>query len=116
MKLKVLVFFTCLGIASTSLADQAAYIEKNDAVAAKALLQESTTIKSFCAPCGDKNSVSIPVKSLDVAYTNHQNYWELRINDQGVDLAYTYYLVNHKWRNVAMSIGLTVSEVPEFIE
>ena len=116
VKLRIFVFAAFLVSAFTLLADQAAYISKDEAMAAHALLQKSTTIKSFCAPCGDHNSVLIPVKTIDVTYTNYQNYWEVQINGKGIDLAYTYFLSNNKWRNVAIAMGLPVSGVPEFIE
>jgi hypothetical protein len=115
IKFKVSTFILSVTFASAAFADQAAYIEKNEALAAKSLLEKSSTVKFFCAPCGDNKSHSTSVKKITVIYTGYQKYWQVHINNQGIDLAYTYFLKNNKWINAAIAIGLPVDGIPEFI-
>jgi len=45
----------------------------------------------------------------------YENYWEVQINNQGIDLAYTYYHVDGKWRNIAISLNIDVDGVPNYL-
>jgi hypothetical protein len=115
-KFKSLALAVTLSVAFPCVADQAAYIQKSDALAAKTLLSKVTTIKDFCAPCGDKEASTVSVKTIDIARTDSEDYWEVQVNGGGIDLAYSYFFTNNKWKNIAMEIGLSVSDVPEFID
>ncbi len=112
----VAAFSIALCFALSASADQAAYISKVDADRAIQLLHNAGTVKSYCAPCGDARAESIAVNAIRKADVNYAGNWEVQINDQGVDLAYLYFLENNKWRNVAMALGIPVQDVPEFID
>lgn len=115
LRLLVLVAMVVAMCFEPALADQAAYISESYAVHASELLKDSTAIRQFCAPCGDSAATPVTVHSVEAADTGNDGYWEVRVNGQGVDLAYTYYFSGGKWANVAMAVGLKVSDVPEFI-
>jgi hypothetical protein len=116
ISIKSLILAISLILTLPCTADQAAYIDRADALAAEALLGHAHSIKSFCAPCGDSGAILMQIETLDVAYTNYETYWEVRVNGMGIDLAYTYFLVQNRWKNVAIELGLEVSDVPEFID
>ncbi len=116
LKIRLFVLIALLVVAPALLADQAAYLSKDQAKAALALLQDAVIVKFFCAPCGDAIPLSILIKNLEVMDTNYENYWEVQINNEGVDLAYIYFMSDNKWRNVAMALALPVEEVPEFLD
>ena len=103
------------------LADQVQWITKNEAITASKYVSIGDTVYSYCAPCGDANALmmevfSISVKKVDDDYfENHENYHELRINDNPVDLAYVYVLQGTKYENLAMLINITVQRVPRYL-
>ena len=116
IKLKSLVFIAFLTLSFSCIADQAAYIDKADAEQAKYLLDQASAVKSYCAPCGDQVATMISVQTVEVVFTNYENYWEVQINGEGIDLAYTYLLMgDNRWKNVAMELNIPVKGVPEFI-
>lgn len=43
------------------------------------------------------------------------NKYEVEVNGQGIDLAYVYIEKNGKWVNLAMELGLKVSQVPKYL-
>mgnify|MGYP006295433697 FL=1 len=44
------------------------------------------------------------------------NFWEVTVNHQGIDLAYTYYYTNQRWRNLAIALKMPVQDVSEYLE
>ncbi len=113
---KITVIITIMVFALTVFADQAAYIHKNDSFHALALLKYKKEIRHFCKPCGDTTYRAEEIRNIEAAPVNYENYWELRINGAGVDLAYVYYIdADGKWRNVANRINLKVSDVPKYL-
>ena len=98
-------------VAGSALADQAAWISKHDADAGAALVVVGHELRGYCAPCGDKAYVARTVARVDVTQTD-ASHWQVRVNGRGVDLAYEYVLVNGRWKNVAMILGLPVTGVP----
>jgi hypothetical protein len=97
------------------LADQAAYIAKDDAVKASTFLKGKPKVTRYCAPCGTPPSETILVRSVEAAPAKG-DLWEVKVNEEGVDLAYLYYQTdNGKWKNVALEIGLKVKDVPVYI-
>lgn len=113
---KFTVIILVLVFAITAFADQAAYIHKNDAMHAVNLLKESEQVKHFCNPCDDHTVRTDNIGTLESAFTNYENFWEVKINGAGVDLAYLYYIdATGKWRNVAERIGLKVFDVPKYL-
>ncbi|MDH4128096.1 MAG: hypothetical protein OEV44_05045 [Spirochaetota bacterium] len=115
--LKNIIFsFLLSTMVITSLfADQAAYLSKNDAKKAKDLIKLDSVIREYCKPCGDKGWKAIKVKKIEVSFTNYENYYEVKVNNKGVDLAYIYILKDNKWTNLAMILKLSVSNVPEIL-
>jgi hypothetical protein len=71
-------------------ADQCAYVTKAQAVAAFNQLSIGKTIYEFCELCGDKISKPILINSLSISNTTTPGYWQVMVNGQGIDLAYTY--------------------------
>ena len=101
---------------SNVIADQAAYITLEQSKAAVQLLDGTKQIRFFCAPCGDQKSELVQVVSVKNAYTGYENYWEVQINNAGIDLAYTYYYVDGKWKNLAISLNIDVEDVPDYLD
>ena len=95
-----------------AMADQQAYITQAEAQRALELLTDANEIMHFCAPCGDEGPTPEIIEALDVAATGYESFYELKVNGNGVDLAYTYALIDGAWTNVAMVLGLEVIDVP----
>jgi hypothetical protein len=109
------VLATVLLATSRGDADQAAWISRTDAEAGAARIHVGTEMRAFCNPCGDDSYVAVMVESVTVAKPPtdlHGPYFEVRVNGQGVDLAYEYVLSEGKWKNVAKLAGLRVVDVP----
>jgi LPS sulfotransferase NodH len=113
---KTAIIITVLAFALTAFADQAAYIQKNDTLHAVALLKNKKQIRHFCKPCGDKTYRVEDIKTVESSFTNYENFWEVKLNGGGIDLAYIYY-IDHtgKWRNMADRLNLEVSDVPKYL-
>ena len=92
-------------------ADQAAWNSKKDADAGAALIHVGQEIRDYCAPCGETAYTARSVSNVTVGQPDPQ-YWEVRVNGRGVDLAYEYVRIDGRWKNVAMAIGLQVTGVP----
>jgi len=101
---------------SNVMADQAAYITLEQSKEAVQLLEGTQQVRFFCAPCGDKQSELVAVSNIKNVHTGYENYWEVRINNKGIDLAYTYYHVDGKWRNIAISLNIDVEGVPNYLD
>jgi hypothetical protein len=81
------------------MADQCAYVSEKQANAAALYLPAGGAFVPFCEPCGDKPfpvgaSVTAATSSVNPLPTSatglDQNFWELQLNGEGVDLAYIY--------------------------
>jgi hypothetical protein len=108
--------------ASTASADQCAYITKDQAATAARIVRDLNkyVVAYFCKPCGDKETKKDAVKTIEVKRVDSQyldgEYYELQINGEGVDLAYTYVpLRGDSFRNLAMAARCPAQDVPEFI-
>lgn len=100
----------------TAFADQAAYITKAEAEKAVALLKGKKQIKHHCAPCDDKSIETEDIQTVEISKTGYQDYWEVKVNGKGVDLAYIYLETKKgKWKNVAIELDIGVSGVPKFL-
>jgi hypothetical protein len=103
----------CLvALAGVALADQQAYVSQEEAQRGVELLSGVNEIMHFCAPCGDEEPTPEIVEALDVSATGYENYYEVKVNGEGIDLAYVYFLLEGAWTNVAMHLGLEVMDVP----
>jgi hypothetical protein len=75
---------------SISLADQCAYISKEQAIEAVQILSKTNSVQILCELCGDTEATTLDVKTFGMRSAGYQNYSEVVINDLGIDLAYTY--------------------------
>lgn len=109
----LILVFTSL----TAFADQAAYVSEQQAKNAVELLRDNVEIKYFCAPCEDQTVELVDIDSIEAAPAGYQNYWEVKINGEGIDLAYAYYwdTKKKKWKNVAKTLKIKVSDVPKYL-
>lgn len=116
MKKIIASFLMLIFSAAATFADQAAYVTKAEAEKALALLKTQSQIKHFCAPCDDKEVKTEDIQTVEAAPTGYQETWEIKINGEGVDLAYIYFKNNKdKWKNVAEELDIEVSGVPKFL-
>ena len=118
--MKKFCLFTAIILASLSLfADQAAWITKEQAEKGAELIKKSGEIRRFCAPCGDNfyrvEKVSSSVASKADAKDAGNTFYEVKVNDAAVDLAYVYLLSGGKWKNAATLFGIKVQGVPEIL-
>ncbi len=116
MKTKRFIFLILTLFSISLSADQAAYIDEKSAGEAVKLLSNHSAVREFCAPCGDKRSKLVDVRTLEVKHSGYQSYNEVLLNDDGVDLAYLYFKSPEGWKNVAIALNLPVQEVPEFLD
>ncbi len=96
-----------------ALADQAAWVSRAEAGRAMKVLAETTAIKHHCAPCDDQTIKNETVDNIGIFRVEGENYWEIRVNGKGVDLAYIYFQKGRKWVNAAMEAKIKVSDVPK---
>jgi len=93
-------------------ADQCHYVNKKQAQAALKIALETKTIQTLCEPCGENIAQSLSIKSIGIADVDFQGYWELQVNGQGLDLAYTY--VNGM--NLATLVSCSTTSVSKSIK
>lgn len=111
-----LVFILILMFALTAFADQAAYITKDQAERAVALLKDKAQIKHYCEPCDDKSITVQNIETIEAVPAGYEDYWEVKVNGEGIDLAYVYFNEKKdKWKNVAMQLKIDVDDVPKYL-
>lgn len=116
LKKIAVVLVLALMLPLVALADQAAYITEADARKAVALLKNYKQIKHYCAPCEDKTIETEDINDLTAAPAGYQNYWEVKVNNKGIDLAYVYFQTKDgKWKNVAKELDIDVEDVPKYL-
>ncbi|HQU91594.1 MAG TPA: hypothetical protein PLK77_04815 [Pyrinomonadaceae bacterium] len=116
MKLKLTLLAIILTLfAITALADQAAYITKEQAEKAAAFLKDKKQIRHYCAPCDDKGDKVEDISAVEaVAVADSKPYWEVKVNGEGIDLAYVYFQDKKgKWKNLAKEMKIKVDDVPK---
>ncbi|MEP7074749.1 MAG: hypothetical protein ABI878_02980 [Acidobacteriota bacterium] len=115
---KLLIFLVVLFFfAMAVFADQAAWISKADAQKAAAFLKDKGEILHYCEPCDDKSKKLETIKTVEAAALGTDNYWEVQVNGDGIDLAYVYFKnKDGKWKNLAREMDIKVKDVPKFIE
>jgi hypothetical protein len=103
----------CLGFAAEARADQCAYISKEQALAAVSRLQVGQTIYQFCEPCGDRVPSQISIQDLSASTTGSQDFWEVKVNDASIDLAYIFVNSENANRkvNLAAAVGCPARDV-----
>lgn len=107
------VAFSITIAATPVYADQAAWISRVEAARAMKALAEATAIKHHCAPCNEQTIEDEAVQSIGIFRVEGQNFWEIRVNGKGIDLAYVYFQKKGKWVNAAMQAKIKVSDVPK---
>ena len=111
--IRVTVMLAALLSATPVLADQAAWITRDEAARALKILAEFGSIKHFCAPCGDTKVTTETIRSIGMYRIRNEDYWEIKVNGKGVDLAYVYFPKKRdKWMNAAIAAKIDVSDVP----
>jgi hypothetical protein len=93
--MKTILSTTIAGISSIAitlpaLADQCAYITKEQALSALSRINLGDTIYELCEPCGDTQATTIKVTSLAARTVDYEDFWEVAINNKGIDLAYVF--------------------------
>ena len=72
------------------LADQCSYITKEQAIRAISRLKLNQTIYFLCEPCGEEKPQPTRITALSAETVNYQDYWQVKVNEQGIDLAYVF--------------------------
>ncbi len=110
------VLVLSLMLSLSALADQAAYVTRAQAEKAAAFLKEQKQIRHFCAPCDDRGDKTEDITSVEAGLAGYENYWEVKVNGEGVDLAYVYFQTKDgKWKNVAKELDIKVKDVPKYL-
>lgn len=71
--LHVLLLASLLGPAAAH-ADQAVWVSRENARAAKVLIERGTSIRHFCAPCGNADYTEEVVRTVAVVYTGNTDW------------------------------------------
>ena len=118
MKFKAAIISVAIALfAVVAYADQAAYITKIQAEKAAAFLKDKKQIRHYCAPCDDKGDRVEDIENVEAAPAGYQQYWEVKVNGEGVDLAYVYFLnEDGKWKNLAKELKVKVKDVPKYLD
>jgi hypothetical protein len=106
-----------ISLATLAFADQAAYITQKQAEKAAAFLKDKPEIRHYCAPCDDKGDKTEAVSTVEAVVADaSKGYWEVKVNGEGIDLAYIYFKTKDgKWKNLAKEIGVKVHDVPKYL-
>lgn len=105
-------------LGSQAFADQCAYITKQQAIAAVSRLELGQTIYKLCEPCGEKVPQAVKINSVSAGTVGYENFWGVQVNEQNIDLAYTYIdTTSNKDRkvNLATLARCPASNVSRFI-
>jgi hypothetical protein len=105
--------FSSLTLALPALADQCAYVAKEQALLAVARLNVGQTIYQLCEPCGDRRPQALKITSLAAGTVDYEDYWQVNVNGQGIDLAYTFVAsgIEAQAVNLAGVVGCSASGV-----
>lgn len=110
------VLVLSLMLSLSAFADQAAYVTKAQAEKAAAFLKEQKQIRHYCAPCDDKGDKTEDVTDVSAAPAGYQDFWEVKVNGEGIDLAYVYFQTKDgKWKNLAKELDVKVKDVPKYL-
>ena len=77
-------------LGSAVYAAQCAYTSKQQAIAAVARLEKGQTIYQLCELCGDTAPKALKINSVSAGTVGYELYWGVKVNEQTIDLAYTY--------------------------
>lgn len=111
MKKMILTTLVVL-MGSSAFADQCAFVSKAQAAMAVRALLSAQRIQSLCEPCGETSATELDPDSVEMKKSGYENSYQVSLDDQGIDLAYTY--VNGT--NLAKVVGCTAEGVSPTIE
>jgi hypothetical protein len=99
--------------AAPALADQCAYITKAQALTAVSRLNAGQTIYQLCEPCGETAATPAAIKSLAISTVGYQDFWQVKVNEEGIDLAYVFVEsgIDNRLINLAAIAGCTATKV-----
>ena len=80
----------CAVLCFPALAVRCSYITKEQAKRAISRLKLNQTIYLLCEPCGEKTPQPTMITNLSMETVNYQNFWQVKVNDKGIDLAYVF--------------------------
>jgi hypothetical protein len=88
---KAAIIMTLILSASSAFADQCLVVTKGQAEQAVAIIKTAKTMQNFCELCGDLAAQDFgPYETLEIKENASQNTAEVVVDDQAIDLAYTY--------------------------
>lgn len=102
------ILFVALGlVAWGAQADQLAWIKKDAALEAVALLRATGAYVEYCEPCGEADKpVQAAVTSVRLVEAGVVDLWEVHVNGKPIDLAYTFVAAGKLHVNLALLVGL----------
>ncbi len=117
--MRMLFIFFSLYILCTSpvRADQCEWVFWDVAEKAYKLLKHSKDYTEFCAPCMDKEPITLQINTLDIQLVHQKDtddrLYQILVNGKSIDIAYVY--INGK--NLGMQANCSpISGVPEYID
>jgi hypothetical protein len=96
-------------------AGQADWIKANAAAKARTYIKSGDRLLLFCKPCRDKSPRAITVRSA-AKRSVFGSYYQVFVNETGLDIAYVYVRRKGRWHNLARLVGLTVRGVATVID
>lgn len=108
-----LTFSFTLLFALPALADQCSYISKEQALLAASRLNVGQRVYYLCEPCGEEEPRQVAIESLSAGTVDYEDYWQVQINDEGIDLAYVFIEsgIGEQPINLAAASGCPASQV-----
>lgn len=71
-------------------ADQCSYVSKQQAINTISRLNIGDRIYLLCEPCGERVPQTVEIQNLAMEKVDYQDYWQVKVNDSGIDLAYVF--------------------------
>lgn len=106
-----------LAVQPKARADPEGYVERAHAERASSFLRDRDEVHLFCGqPCGETASELVRYSSVSFALvetsTEGDGLYELRIDDEPIDLAEAYVRQGQVWRNLALLVGHSIEGIP----
>ncbi len=111
---KTIIFgFIMIAISAGIPASVAYAMGRSDAIRAAEILRPRMVVRQFCAPCGDSRWTHVTIRNVKIRRRGYD--YSLVINGDEIDLSHFYIKIHGNWVNIALLIGIEVSDVPEFL-
>ena len=120
---KFLLIALFLGSSFSLLADQLAYISKEEAMQAAEFIKKTKTIYSYCGCCEEfaetpGKPIKLKVENIIVRATGYENYYQVYVVVKGkeiaLDLAYTWYKTEKTYKTIGEGLGLAHDKCKDF--